>query len=125
MWLLIIILALPLIAQADEYLYEPDPSVAHAFRQQWADINETLARSAAIRAEHARQRQALERARRDAMPLPPEWEVDPRYMPPPIALPPPMPSPPMPSMLRTPSGDLYYQYGNMIQGPHGELYTIY
>lgn len=41
----------------------------------------------------------------------------------------PLPFPPLHptwQMLRTPSGDLYHHYGGgMIQGPHGEIYTVY
>lgn len=107
-------------AQAEEFVYTPSPEVRQALRDQWDDINATLERSAAIRAEHARQQ-----ARPAPRYLPPEWAIDPRYIPDPPPLPPAMAAPPLPSMLRTPSGDLYYRYGNMIQGPDGGLYTIY
>lgn len=97
---------------AEEYQYAEDPEVTQAFREQWEDVRITLERSAAIRAQHARERQReLERtrARKAADPLPPEWEVNPRYMspPPPLTMPPPARMP------------MY------IHGPHGEFWTVY
>ena len=118
MSLFFIMLLVPVLAQADTYEYTPSPETRQIFREQWEDVAITLQRSAAIRAQHAREREALEQAR--TVPLPPEREVNPRYMTPPSSY-----RDPEWFMLRTPQG-LYYNYGGgMFQGPHGELYHAY
>ena len=121
MWIWLILFMLPAITHAETYEYATSPETLQIFREQWNDVAITLQRSREIGAQHARERQAIEHARRNPDPLPPEWEVNPRYMTPPSQL-----RDPEWFMLRTPSGALYYNYGGgMFQGPHGELYQAY
>ncbi len=120
MWIWFILFMLSVTAHAETYEYTTSPETLQIFREQWNDIAITLQRSREIGAQHARERQALEQARRKPAPLPPEREVNPRYMTPPAQF-----REPEWFMLQTPQG-LYYNYGGgMIQGPHGELYQTY
>lgn len=80
------------------------------FRDQWRDVEQTIAISRAIQAQQ-RQETPRRQPRVPPTPIPPEWEINPMYRapipPPPMT---PMPTPFNPTYLRTPRGEIYMTY---------------
>lgn len=113
-------------AEIEVIVVSPWTSVTNEPREPVIDVTGTLERSAAIRAQHARE---AEQARREAQPAPRSYSSKVPFPQAPALTP--IPEPYMSRepdwfMLQTPSGDLYYNYGGgMIQGPRGELYQLY